>query len=188
MSIGWKAFNVFVVMIPKLVLWYLTMLAGIIFLMETSEIDDVIVNSVTLNFLVHLDEMIFESLASSSANHLLDICKDIPACELTSFPDQDDDVIDAYLQTPTFGSRALHVFQGLVPPRLVLACTLTCIFVGHYYWRHCEWHAGKLVSRPLYFPASVSYNFFNFIFPSWAPLLTEGEQYWTPHMMHESQH
>ena len=58
-----------------MVLWIMTASTGVTFLMETGGIDDIIVNSVALGFLLQLDETITDAMMSSEVNDLLDECK-----------------------------------------------------------------------------------------------------------------
>merc|ERR1719454_2426864 len=65
MSLGWKIINVLVVFIPKMLLWKITAEAGVTFLMETASIEDIIVNSVALTFVLNIDEMFFELMSDA---------------------------------------------------------------------------------------------------------------------------
>merc|ERR1712216_734734 len=68
MSMGWKIWNFVFVCLPKIILWWLTASYGTSFLMETSSIDGIIVNSVALGFLLTFDELITDNLMSAQAN------------------------------------------------------------------------------------------------------------------------
>merc|ERR1740130_2562050 len=68
---SWKIFNVVVVVIPKLFIWVNLCSTGFHFLMETSTIVDVIVNSVALKFILDLDGLILSHLATSATRYII---------------------------------------------------------------------------------------------------------------------
>ncbi|CAE7946022.1 CYB2 [Symbiodinium sp. KB8] len=71
MSRLWKIVNVILVLVPKFLLWEMTASTGVDFLMETAGIDDLIVNSVALGFLLTLDEMLTEAMMPHQVFHRL---------------------------------------------------------------------------------------------------------------------
>merc|ERR1712151_23978 len=78
MSRFWKVFYVMCVLLPKFLLWQLTCSSGVDFLMETASVDDLIVNSVALGFLLTMDELVTGALMPAAANRLLEMCEDVP--------------------------------------------------------------------------------------------------------------
>ncbi|CAJ1426912.1 unnamed protein product [Effrenium voratum] len=64
----WKIVNVLLVLVPKMMLWEMTASTGINFLMETGGIDDIIVNSVALGFMLQLDEVLTDAMMSREAD------------------------------------------------------------------------------------------------------------------------
>merc|ERR1712226_1337334 len=69
---AWKVVNAIVVLLPKFLLWKLTIETGTFFLMETSGIADIIVNSVALSFILGIDEMIFGKLLTWDERQLME--------------------------------------------------------------------------------------------------------------------
>merc|ERR1712139_628536 len=69
---GWKIANLIILWFPKIYLWLLTVDIGVIFLMETAKIEDMIINSVALAFILSIDELIFESLMPTMAKHMME--------------------------------------------------------------------------------------------------------------------
>jgi len=61
LPVYWKVINFVVVFIPKMCLWTVLVSSGFHFLMETSGIVDVIMNSMALTFILSLDELVFFS-------------------------------------------------------------------------------------------------------------------------------
>merc|ERR1719310_2605160 len=72
MPIIWKVLSIILICVPKLMLWKLTITAGTTFLFETGGIEDVIVNSVALTFILGIDELMFENLMSTSVRAMID--------------------------------------------------------------------------------------------------------------------
>ncbi|CAJ1334517.1 unnamed protein product [Effrenium voratum] len=82
MPLHWKIINIFVIVIPKFMLWSLTAQSGITFLMETSAIDDMVVNSVALAFILQIDELLCSELMSETSKQILEMLEDY---ELSGF-------------------------------------------------------------------------------------------------------
>lgn len=72
MPLFWKLASVFWLLLPKVYIWLLTVDIGVVFLMETAKIEDMIVNSVALAFILSIDELIFESLMPTMAKHMIE--------------------------------------------------------------------------------------------------------------------
>merc|ERR1719235_2767748 len=62
----WKIFNALVIGVPKLLIWAITVDAGIRFLMETAGMVDLILNSVAMGFILDIDELIADRLANEA--------------------------------------------------------------------------------------------------------------------------
>merc|ERR1712070_376786 len=76
MPFVWKMVNFVVILIPKVVLWKLTAEVGVMSLMETSDIDNIITNCVSLTFILNIDETVCAVLLPTSAIRLLSKCGD----------------------------------------------------------------------------------------------------------------
>eukprot|EP00929_Paragymnodinium_shiwhaense_P009546 TRINITY_DN11375_c0_g1_i1.p1 TRINITY_DN11375_c0_g1~~TRINITY_DN11375_c0_g1_i1.p1 ORF type:complete len:442 (+),score=62.27 TRINITY_DN11375_c0_g1_i1:158-1483(+) len=176
MSVWWKVFSVLTVLVPKAVLWTLTVDTGVSFLMETAGIDDIIVNSVALTFLLTMDETIVEGLMSAQTKYLLEKCQDY---ELEGIPmgDPDEEVREAplYVRLP----KALGNVVGYSCFKLLLTTFLSAVFLVHYYHRHCTYVDGRWVSKTVYTPHSTAYNFFNAVLPWAFPIEQSEKPYWT---------
>merc|ERR1712139_553260 len=77
---GWKIANLIILWFPKIYLWLLTVDIGVIFLMETSKIEDMIINSVALAFILSIDEVIFASLMPTMSKYMMERLDDF-CCE-----------------------------------------------------------------------------------------------------------
>ena len=78
MPLVWKIINIFIVVIPKLVLWFCVVSVGTLLLLETSGIMDVIINSMSLTFILNIDEMIFDRLVTTATKHIVTSLEDYP--------------------------------------------------------------------------------------------------------------
>jgi len=186
MPLGWKIINFFVVVIPKTALVGMTGHAGVNFLMDTAGIDDIIVNSVALGFLLAIDELIACNLMSVAANDLIDRCEDYYV------PGQSDDegilsgeeTIARYAaqgedDLASCGTSCFASFKNLGQlfgrlewqfRKLWIVAVLTTIMLYNYYEAHCELDdAGRQVSIETFLPNTVHYTltqaFFHWVFP-----------------------
>merc|ERR1719456_994329 len=71
MPCHWKIVNLLLIVAPKLFLWKLTCQAGVNFLLDTSEIVDVIANCVALRFIINIDELLFENLTTQETQDIM---------------------------------------------------------------------------------------------------------------------
>merc|ERR1712070_692428 len=73
MPLYWKLINVLVVIPPKALLWKFTVRSGTLFLMETAAMQDLIVNSTALGFIMNIDELLFATITSDKVRYMLTI-------------------------------------------------------------------------------------------------------------------
>eukprot|EP00931_Biecheleriopsis_adriatica_P036435 TRINITY_DN20993_c0_g1_i1.p1 TRINITY_DN20993_c0_g1~~TRINITY_DN20993_c0_g1_i1.p1 ORF type:complete len:539 (-),score=85.40 TRINITY_DN20993_c0_g1_i1:101-1696(-) len=177
MSRIWKLVNVVLILIPKAILWEVTASAGVNFLMETAGINDIIVNSVALGFLLTIDEVITGAMMSEQVNHLLSMVEDMPLYDPSELNIHNDEETMQIVQEREPSTLAF-VFD-IVPRTMVLATGLTAVFVYRYYCTHCDWADGHFVSKEMRVPKSMTYSFFNAV-SSWLfPIDLVSEPYWS---------
>jgi hypothetical protein len=104
MSRAWKIVNFVLVLLPKSILVFFTAKAGTGFLMETAGVDDIIVNSVALGFLLGLDDLTTSALMSADTVKLLEMCEDL------ELDDEDQSLSEAQLWKSLAVDRDLHLF------------------------------------------------------------------------------
>jgi len=176
MSRGWKIFNLLVVLCPKAFVFYLTANTGTTFLMESSGIDDVIVNSVALGFLLTLDDLITTSIQSASVKHFLTRCEGFELYDVAEGVNlQEDDVVELYISKEKTTTK--HSLLTVIPQKLVVVFGFCVGFVLKYYVQHCDVVEGRWVSKTMYLPVSVSWDLIKAVFPGF--VVTEEEPYWT---------
>jgi hypothetical protein len=187
----WKIINYAFVAFPKFALWLATANAGTNFLMETSTIENLIINSIALTFILSIDELICENFTSPVTLYLLD--------RLDPFPLYDDSE-DEHLTDADHVAKVMEEQQwrwhfweliwdvlALIPVRLVMTVFLTVWFVGLYYVKHCQLDDDNAwVSDSMFLPKLPEYSLLTFWFPSLFPLETESKPFWTMEALHLS--
>merc|ERR1712110_1060237 len=131
MPMTWKVINATLIVLPKAVLFKQTAETGIVFLMETSGIQDIIVNSVGLAFILNLDELIYSALMSEEESKIVEVCDDFPlydagtSCignveELT-----DDQILILYEENQRRSGFSFSDLKMLMPVKLIAAILTT---------------------------------------------------------------
>jgi len=177
MPLCWKLINWIFVFLPKLVLWRLTVSAAMNFLLDTSGITDVIINTVALNFILGIDELLFESLTAPETRCLMDaiesynlVQESIGEDEQTRRAVVENDVAEEYLEAGRCSCKLA------LPLRLICVLLLTFVFVSEYYYMNCiKGEEDTWVSKPVFLPASVDYPIRSFFFP-WEDAKTVGDK------------
>eukprot|EP00439_Symbiodinium_sp_Y106_P086531 s100_g33.t4 len=145
-----KIINFFLILCPKMYIWILTVDIGIVFLMETSEIEDMIINCVALAFILNLDE-----LTTAASN----IRVGDPGAGFSR-----------NWFSPGF-------YGYIIPARLCFLLAVTAFFLGNYYLEACiRLEDGSWVSKDLHLPRSDNLPFLTFLFepfPRLFPVDTE---------------
>eukprot|EP00913_Durusdinium_trenchii_P012393 g11634.t1 len=175
MPLHWKIINLFVIIIPKLLLWWLTAQSGTTFLMEreTSAIDNMVVNSVALAFILQIDELLCSELMSETTKTLLDMVQDY---ELHGYTEANQDY-EKHLDA----DWSWYEIMSLVPYKLVVVLLFTMLFVRLYYWTHCVQNEdGGYVSREMRHPLTTHFSFLCAFFSSIFKPQTENEPFWNP--------
>lgn len=175
----WKLMYFFGVCFPKFLLWWVTAMYGCSFLMETSSIDGIIVNSVALGFLLSFDELITVSLMSVQANQLIDKCEDFHTSSSGDAPTEDEAL--RHLEE-NMGSKWRCVIDLLWNKlfKLFLCLFLTLLLVGLYYHEHCEQTKnGRWVSKSLYPPKRLHFTVLNGFLGHFFPIEHEETPSWT---------
>lgn len=149
---------------------------------ETSAIDDIVVNSVALAFILQIDELLCSELMSDTTKTLLEMVEDY---ELQGFEEanrvedmRDEDVLQEYeSHLDTHWSFLEIIF--LIPYKLVVVLLFTVLFVEMYYFTHCiKSEDGGWVSREMRYPLSTHFSFLCAFFSPFLKPPTENEPFW----------
>jgi len=173
----WKIFNVVAVIIPKLWIWKTTAQNGVMFLMETAGIEDVIVNVTALTFILNLDEMLFQNFSHKALHHILEHLEPW----LIENTDEDEHFsVEKNFDTVVEQRKGAVFTFGLIPMRPVLTLLLSAFFIGEYYYCFCQMsETGGLVSKAQALPKDQTYPLLAFAFPFYEPV-SEETNYWSP--------
>jgi hypothetical protein len=176
MPFGWKLANVCSVVLPKYLLWFYTCWSGCMFLLETSTIEDVIVNSTALAFILSIDEMIYTTLSSDNTKFLMSRLQGFPLKK------QDNEPLDLTDGEEIFASSDINMFftrRSLVI-KLPLVILIWFVVTGYYYASMCQQYKdGTWVSVPVYLPLSSAFNVMSALLPHFFPNPSADEPYWT---------
>jgi len=181
MSLPWKIVNFWILLVPKVVILCLTLAAGSTFLMETSGIDNIIVNSTALAFILNIDEMIFEGLLSRSSHYIVD--------RIDGFPLYDDEIDETLTDGEVMklyqkrhqmsSSNLLSQIMLMVPFRLILACAVCALGIWGYYMNNCmQTGDGVWVSKAMHLPIGVEIEWWQALFPRLFPVPSKVDPYW----------
>jgi len=171
----WKIINVMVVFIPQLCLWQFTCRAGMTFLLETSSIQDTIVNSTALTFVLNIDELLFETLSTTYSKQMLEMVRGFPIVpkgpveELTS-----DHAILKQSGMERWWSRTS------VPQTALITGFWWLYFLWAYYSNHCHLSDdGVYISNPMHLPVSTVLGHLSAFLPQHFPVPQVSSPYWT---------
>jgi hypothetical protein len=185
MPLRWKVFYFITVWVPKAMIWKMTVESGVMFLLDTSGISDVIINSVALTFILNIDEMMFQNLMAESTKSLLGAVAEYPihrdGLEATTTVEE----LMAEHQKQ-FTSWTFVELLGLVPKKLVGVLLLVALFAQRYYTRYCTledsgWKSwiGGWVAKPMSYPNSPRLSLLQAFFPALVDSVTfEDSVFW----------
>eukprot|EP00441_Pelagodinium_beii_P041220 CAMPEP_0197637248 /NCGR_PEP_ID=MMETSP1338-20131121/12532_1 /TAXON_ID=43686 ORGANISM="Pelagodinium beii, Strain RCC1491" /NCGR_SAMPLE_ID=MMETSP1338 /ASSEMBLY_ACC=CAM_ASM_000754 /LENGTH=353 /DNA_ID=CAMNT_0043209645 /DNA_START=86 /DNA_END=1147 /DNA_ORIENTATION=+ len=182
MPLAWKIFNVIVVLLPKMFLWKITAEAGTLFLMETSGIADIIVNSVALSFILQIDELLCNELMSDTTRNMLEKLEEYHIEANASEPDFEtmaDDELYAQNEEQIKQCWGWREILELFPLQLVLVILFTWFCVERYYAKHCASDdAGARVSQSMRLPLGTDFSLLNAFLPHFFPVPREEDPFW----------
>eukprot|EP00419_Tripos_fusus_P068253 CAMPEP_0172896330 /NCGR_PEP_ID=MMETSP1075-20121228/155248_1 /TAXON_ID=2916 /ORGANISM="Ceratium fusus, Strain PA161109" /LENGTH=268 /DNA_ID=CAMNT_0013751715 /DNA_START=63 /DNA_END=867 /DNA_ORIENTATION=+ len=176
----WKFISFMVVLLPKLVIWKLTLQTGTTFLMNTAGSVDLILNAVALTFILSIDEMICEVLLSRPTRILLAKCDSFPLHPVSGQEQTDEELLDL-LDRKGKGCKAWSVKDIflMIPSQLAITAVITVLFIADYYHEHCLWtEKDGWVSKPVYIPQGSAFNFWNAVLPDVFPPPQQPAPFW----------
>jgi hypothetical protein len=183
MPMHWKVVSLVFVTLPKMLLWIFTLRCGVLFIMETADIDNVVVNATALGFILNIDELLFECVTNPQTRYML------RHMECVSASPSGDSCYSSHLQRPQEDANELiersevrrTKLSVAIPVRLLACVAITLVLLTEYYTRKCmRTEDGVMVSVPMHLPKSTNYNLLSAFFPVLFPFETEEEPFWTP--------
>jgi hypothetical protein len=173
MPVQWKLFNVLFILLPKCLLWLMTAELGVAFLMDTSGIADLVVNSMALAFILSIDELMFETATAGRTKYMMD---NLEPYHLQKAGEEKEDNLGNALADDTAHCCCMDLF----PYRLVVVVILTTIFVTNYYITRCfKTKDGMWASLPVYVPRSLTLSVWTAFFPSVFPYEYDNNLLWS---------
>jgi hypothetical protein len=187
MPLRWKFVNVVVVILPKAALWKLTCESGMTFLMETSGIQDIIVNSVALTFIVTLDQLIMSALMSEETRNIVANVEDYRLWDPTTSCvgdialQTDDEILENYKEAQAFKKCGCKDIVDIMPLKLIFALLLTFLYIGQYYWKYCKFDQEnfRFISKDVFLPKTPQMAWYQAFLPNLFPVEREEKPYWT---------
>lgn len=152
MSFGWKLLNLCIIIVPKFLIWVLLAINGGQFLMETADIQSVILNCIAMNFLLQIDELIASRLCTVA---MKDIMGKLSTFYVIQQADEDEvrDGSNVEIESERWSFRDPRILLQLLETRLILIICLSATVYGLYVMRFCEQSPdGSYVSEALYPP------------------------------------
>jgi hypothetical protein len=166
MPLHWKFVNLMFILLPKVYLWILTVDIGTVFLLETSVIEDMIINAVALDFILSIDELIVQSVMPFTVTHMLD---NLESFALFDTADEEDDTekdcFEKHQLDKRWGIFSPELYITVFPVKLCGILGTTVFFIAKYYIEHCKHEGdGSWVSQAVVLPADSILPFPSFIF------------------------
>jgi len=167
MPAKWKVANFVFIVIPKFLIWLVLAISGNYFLMETSGIVDVIMNSVALTFILNIDEMIFACFTTVAVRHMMGHMEEYELFNVEAEEHETDEEVLYRFCQEEFGSGSwCTFFRRLNPKRLIYTIASMFCFNWMYYYTSCEQAPdGSWTSKPIFMPTNVSFNPVAWVFP-----------------------
>merc|ERR1719329_1878448 len=138
----WKVINFVFVVFPKAMLWQFIVRTGMIFLIETASIQNTIVNSTALTFILNIDELLFDVFSTAQTKHMLEIlegyCVGEGAEEPSPTKQAGTDLAKAREEV-VIEQSGLNRYCGKssIPWLLVVCVVVWSYFLYVYYSTHC---------------------------------------------------
>merc|ERR1712224_641418 len=144
------------------------------FLLETSTIEDVIVNSTALAFVLTLDELIFTTLSADATKFMMNRLNGFPVKTQEEMIDLNDE--DAVLERSSINFWCTSRLLVVKAPLVVALWLATC---GFYYMHMCRRaEDGTWISVPVHTPLSSAFNLLSALSPEIWPIPSTEEPYW----------
>jgi hypothetical protein len=181
----WKVINFITVVIPKFMLWQFIARTGMIFLIETASIQNTIVNSTALTFILNIDELLFDVFSTAQTKHMLEILEgyhvgsdtappESPTKSTADLAKEQEEVILQQAGLDTWFSKSS------IPWLAIVSIVVWSYFIWVYYSTHCfKSEDGTYVSRPMFLPKSTDFSHLSAFLPQLFPIPSESKPYWT---------
>jgi len=132
--------------------------------METAGISDVIVNCMALAFILSIDEMIFERLATVATKHMMQNLEEMALFSTDTEEEETHQEVLARYNREELGQGRWRILGMIIPKRLLYILLIMSVFIFKYYHDNCEEDDdGSWVSKAMYLPKIETYNPLDFM-------------------------
>jgi len=155
---AWKILNVLVIVVPKFFIWGTLAVNGFQFLMETGGIQNLILNSLAMTFILQIDELLASRLCTTATKETMNKLK---AYQLFSLDEEeharDEEVLEEFdARDGTWKVTNRKFLSLLIPRRLLIIIGATAFFYWYYFIRFCnKLPDGSYISEPIYPPKEI---------------------------------
>ncbi|CAK9113016.1 unnamed protein product [Durusdinium trenchii] len=150
--------------------------------METSQIEDMIVNCVALAFILSIDELTMTMLPGKT-KEMLEMIEGGQFSTRRRLTLAEDAIL--HQQDKKWNVLSPGFYGIIIPARLLFLLAVTAFFIGNYYWEACRrLDDGSWVSQEIHTPKRAQLPFLSFLFepfPALFPVAVEEEAAWTFH-------
>jgi hypothetical protein len=188
----WKVLTCLFVLLPKLALCHYVLREGTKLLMDTAGIMDMVLGAMSMGFVLSIDEVIFETIASVQTKHIMaalvetDFSQDeiwVQDSEGPAGIPREIETDISYTQNVAEVAKPLALWRLLLimfPRRLAIVIAVVCVYVSKYYIEKCVFKHGQWVSKDMYLPLTTEYSVFDFVFDCFLHTLPRSLQpFWT---------
>jgi len=162
---AWKLANVFLVWLPKIYLWTLTVDIGVVFLMETSKIEDMIINSATLAFILNIDELICSCIMPHMSTYIMERVEDFVLEDDEADTFWNHDAVAVHEEDLNWKFCSFQFISRVFPIRVIFMAVVCSVFIGKYYYDGCVRLAdGSMVANDVYLPKAQTLSLRSFLF------------------------
>merc|ERR1712008_58363 len=169
--IPWKVLYCIVIVVPKSLLLYNVCWMGLHFLMESAGIIDQVLGAMTMDFILDIDEMLFDMLGSAATKRIMEDIGGLknPECNPEDHSEHIENARNGNVSGIRWGAAKL-----CVPRRLLYTLVGLFIFEARYYMLNCDLVDGMWVSKTTYLPRRAYFTLMQFF----AGLSLEPEPSW----------
>lgn len=166
--IYWKAIIMIVVLLPKIALCHYVLLEGTLLLMDTSGILDTVLGALSLQFVLYIDEMLYDTMHTPAAKSIMQkleesLQKQEEALEELEKKQEEKEQGHSIPKEVAWSDSSL--LRQIFPLRLMMALVVMFIYVTRYYQFKCKWSDswGLWVSKDMYLPERATYSMGDFV-------------------------
>eukprot|EP00929_Paragymnodinium_shiwhaense_P066689 TRINITY_DN3347_c0_g2_i2.p1 TRINITY_DN3347_c0_g2~~TRINITY_DN3347_c0_g2_i2.p1 ORF type:complete len:158 (+),score=26.41 TRINITY_DN3347_c0_g2_i2:108-581(+) len=144
--------------------------------METASIDDVIVNSGALTFILNIDELVYDTVTMAQTKYMMENCEGYPLEDEGDAWIKQPGPADPRKDTVLRKKAAASHWSEAVPWRALLVVVLWIGNMWLYYNNNCmRAQDGSWVSKPVYLPETPEISWPSAFFPSFFPVAHSGD-------------